>query len=237
MTTDLNVNIRNLRGAVPTTAFVFLLSVAPAFAAATPAPGDKSGKALAEPFIQAEEVEKAGEPWERHVKRLIIESKISGGIVENETPLQKRPEKSKTKRPKFSGREMLDVLASQNRGYKWQTTAGTINVIPLDIAKGSLSPLEKPAARFSLRARHATVAIQALLKREKIPVQFETRNILGGIRPKTIPEERDFTCEAKAVLQCMNEFAAQDGTLFWHLYFHKRLQSYVISSSDDKEVQ
>lgn len=206
--------------------------------AAESRPSEKALDAvLATPSVVADELKKADTSWARHIKLMTAESGITGGILESEKPLKKKSDAFRERRGKVSGKEVLDTLVAQNREYKWQAADKAVNVVPQDMTKEPLSLLGRRVERFSIRARYATVAIQALLKKEKFPARSETKHMLGGIRPRSVPDEREFLCESKTVLECMNAFAAQDGSRFWHIYFQKRLESYVVGPSDEREGQ
>lgn len=202
---------------------------------AAQAASPKVEKALSHPSIRASEVEGAAEPWERGVKRLIVEAGVSGGVLEDEQSLEKRPEKPSPKGARLSGKEILDRLTAENAGYKWQATGESLNVLPRDLDMEPLKSLTSRVSHYSTRARFATVAIQNLLKERKFPVRPEAKYMMGGIKPKSVPEEREFSCDDKTVIECMNSFVDTDGTRFWHLYFHSRTKSYVISTAGDKE--
>lgn len=213
---------------------VLCLSIASSVNAAQAA-SPKVEKALDQPSIRASDVEYASEPWARGVKRLLIESGVSGGIVEDERALEKRPEKRSAKDARLSGKEVLDRLTAQNAGYKWEAAGESLNVLPRDLDRGPLKVLNVRVKHFSTTARSATVAILTMLEEQKFPIHSEFKYMLGGIKPKNVPPKREFLCEDKTVLECMNQFASEDGSLFWHLYFHRRAKGYVISSSDEKE--
>lgn len=194
----------------------------------------KVGKALSQSSISASEVEDAAEPWERGIKRLLVGAGVSGGIVEDERALEKRPEKTSPKGARLSGQEVLDRLTTQNAAYKWEVAGESLNVLPRDLGKEPLRVLNTRVDHFATRARSATVAIRALLNARKFSVRPDSRYLLGGIKPKSMPPEREFLCDGKTVMACMNDFASQDGTFFWHLYFHERVKAYVLTS-DEKE--
>lgn len=221
------------QGPVRLALLVLNVFIASRFGAAQ-ASSPKVEKALSQPLISASEVEGAAEPWERCIKRLLVGAGVSGGIVEDERALEKRPEKPSPKGARLSGKKVLDRLTEQNAAYKWEVAGESINVLPRDLGKEPLMVLNARVDHFSTRARSATVAIRALLKAQKFPVRVDSRYLLGGIKPKNIPQEREFSCDDKTVMECMNDFTSQDGTLFWHLYFHWRMKAYVLTS-DEKE--
>lgn len=196
----------------------------------------KVEKTLGQPSIAASEVEGAAEPWEHGIKSLLVGAGVSGGIVENERALEKRPEKPSPKGARLSGKEVLDRLTAQNAGYKWEAVGESLNIVPRDLEAGPLKVLNERVSHFSTRARSAAVASRALLQAQKFPVRSDSRYLFGGIKPKNIPPQRKFSCGGKTVMECMNDFAFQDGTLFWHLYFHGRMKAYVLTS-DEKERQ
>jgi len=225
----------------PYTFFIWLSTIAGlwfigclGFAVAQPSIGLE--EKLTRTSILSADVVSSTVPWQRHVKQFLLDSRISGGIIENQNPLEKKSVKGSLRGARVSGKQLLDGLSSQNPKYKWKVTGESVNVLPQDISGQPLNLLNERVLHFSVKARFATVAIYQLLMAQQFPVCPEMKYTFGGIKPRNVPNEREFSCVNKTILECMNSFAAEDRSLFWYLYFDKQRKAYIISISDVKET-
>lgn len=184
--------------------------------AAAPNKGKKLDDLLVEKSIKAETFANTGESWEKGFKEWASSAGATAGIIQTKERLQKKAGTRTGKEP-ASPKELLDEISAQNPAYKWAQVRGSVNVLPKDMSKGPLVVLSKPVRGFKVKERNATAAIFKLLRQNKFPVRSGSKHALGGPKPKTIPEPKDFTCDDMTVLDCVNELAKSGGQDFWQL--------------------
>jgi len=125
-------------------------------------------------------------------------------------------------------KQLLNAIVAENSDYEWKSVRGVINILPKNMGKKYLLPLNRPIATFKAHSYSFVEALRLLFKQEKLPVQVSS-SVSGSINTFRATTPTDYICENVTILECINIIAKQNHS-FWQLTYRQDRKTFFMNS-------
>lgn len=131
----------------------------------------------------------------------------------------------------IASRAMFDLVCDENPDYQWRVVRGVINIVPRQMDKDYLRPLNTMVVGFKMREFSFRSALNGLFRQANMPLQA-SGVVTGSLSHFRSPTPIDFVCDNVTVLECINILATQSKHS-WQIAYRHDIQSFYIDSSGD----